>query len=519
MHDSRRHDEPWVLLTGATGFVGEGILRELIERGRRVLCLVRAATPDRARRRVAEALRGARCDTEALMESGRLALLRGDLHRPGAGLDDGLIAALRHKVTSVVHAAGSTVFDARHDGEPALSNLVGTREAFDLAARCDCRDWHFISTAYACGICDHATETVLQEPPPFRNEYERTKWQAERQAAAAAELAGAAFTIYRPSIVVGDSVTGRASRFAGIYSLFRATSLVADYAGQRDDMDRHAIPLRIRADGAAHVNLICVDDVARTFGELFAEPRARGGVYALTHPSPPTNEDIKRVLESRYDIAGGRFVGRASTGPALDRSSVEEVFEDMTATLAPYLFDSPEFDRQEVERYVSRRPEAWTDDRLRRLIDYAESVSWRPRSAPCESEEDEGGCAAYFETFLPRRIPLSQAGRIHGLDIDARFIVEGEPAGDWWCRFHDGQLAEVVRSSDKLADVTYRTDRPAFWRAVSGTSSSAELFLTGQARIGGDIERAMKLAMILQAFVQEFPFCRQTWGANADAAV
>ena len=33
----------WVLLTGATGFVGQGLLGTLLNRSHRVLCLVRAA--------------------------------------------------------------------------------------------------------------------------------------------------------------------------------------------------------------------------------------------------------------------------------------------------------------------------------------------------------------------------------------------------------------------------------------------------------------------------------------------
>jgi nucleoside-diphosphate-sugar epimerase len=444
LHDDRRQNDSWVLLTGATGFVGGAVLAELIARGRRVLCLVRAATPDRARRRIVEALHGADCDAQALLESGRLAVLRGDLLRPNAGLDEGVIEMLRDAVVSVVHAAGSTVFDARHDGEPARTNIEATREIFRLAVRCNCPDWHFVSTAYVSGQCAQAAESLTSKPPPFRNDYERSKWQAEQDAARAAERSSAILTIYRPSIVVGNSRTGRALRFAGIYYLFRATSLMARYAGQHDDIDRYKIPLRIRADAGACTNLICTDDLASLFGELFNNPGARGGVYHLTHPAPPTNEQIKRVLETRYDIGGGRFIGRASPGDDNGRSSFEEIFEDMTASLAPYLFDSPEFGRACVDRFVSHRPGAWTDDKLHRLIDYAESVGWRASVTPRDPGEDMGGCGAYFERFLPEHIPLSQVGSIRKLDIDARFIVEDEPEGDWWCRFHDGQLIEVM---------------------------------------------------------------------------
>ena len=43
---STNHDsKPWVLLTGATGLLGSAILHELLVRGHRVLCVVRAVTP------------------------------------------------------------------------------------------------------------------------------------------------------------------------------------------------------------------------------------------------------------------------------------------------------------------------------------------------------------------------------------------------------------------------------------------------------------------------------------------
>ncbi len=49
----------------------------------------------------------------------------------------------------------------------------------------------------------------------------------------------------------------------------------------------------------------------------------------------------------------------------------------------------------------------------------------------------------------------------------------------------------------------------AFWRAVAGEVTGAELFLSGDARIEGDIERGLKFAMILEQFVREFPCDRE----------
>jgi len=63
--------------------------------------------------------------------------------------------------------------------------------------------------------------------------------------------------------------------------------------------------------------------------------------------------------------------------------------------------------------------------------------------------------------------------------------------------------------------VVYRTTPIAFWRAVAGEVTGAELFLSGDARIDGDIERGLKFAMILEQFVREFPCRREVLLADA----
>ena len=510
MGTAPQSNEPWVLLTGATGFVGQGLLTELLDRGRRVLCLVRAATPAEARGRLTDALRPWGRDAQREMESGRLAVLRGDLCRPSLGIGEGTRAGLRGRVESVVHAAGSTRFAAGQDGEPTRTNVAGTREVFRVADQCQCHDWHLISTAYVCGRRERADETLSDAEPPFRNDYERSKWRAERESTRDARDRGAKLTIYRPAIVVGHSETGIATHFVGVYYLFRATSLLARAASQHPGTNRHHLPLRIAADGDSHPNLVCIDDLARAFGDLFDRADARGGIYHLTHPIPPSNAQIKSVLERRYDVAGGQFVGRNPATSPSDRSWHEETFENMTHSVGGYLFESPLFDRSRLERFVDWPMAAWTDERLLTLIDYAEAAGWRSRNHARARGDDDGEIDDYFRRFLPRHVPMSKVARLGRLDLDVQFRIDGKPPGGWWCRFRGGRVVEVDATRDRQADVVYQTTPAGFWRAVSGDVPGADLFLSGDARIDGDIERAMKFAMILQEFVREFPCSRET---------
>lgn len=86
------------LLTGAEGFLGAHLLKELVGAGFRVYCL----TPDTER--LNEALRfyfGGWTDDAAIP-------LKGDLSRPGFGLSGPVFSSLTASVSLVIHAAGKT---------------------------------------------------------------------------------------------------------------------------------------------------------------------------------------------------------------------------------------------------------------------------------------------------------------------------------------------------------------------------------------------------------------------------
>jgi len=116
------------------------------------------------------------------------------------------------------------------------------------------------------------------------------------------------------------------------------------------------------------------------------------------------------------------------------------------------------------------------------------------------------GCALYFESFLPEHVGRSQVARMNALKVTMRFIIEDEPDGEWVCEFDGGQLRTVHRGANGFQEqIGYRTTREAFWEAISGRVHPQELFLTGRAEVCGDVEKALKMAMILHAFTREFP--------------
>jgi alcohol-forming fatty acyl-CoA reductase len=148
---ARRLDGQRILLTGATGFVGEALLHLLLGEvpGIHITLLVRGKGSTSAEKRVRSLLEKpifsgcveAGSGLDQLMEA-RVRVLEGDLSRPPALPDD---------LDAVVHCAGDVSFDPPVD-EGFRTNVVGTRE---LLARVREVGPHVhyvhISTAYVAG--------------------------------------------------------------------------------------------------------------------------------------------------------------------------------------------------------------------------------------------------------------------------------------------------------------------------------------------------------------------------------
>lgn len=493
-------------MTGATGLLGSAILKELLDRRQRVLCLVRATDPADGRQRLAKALDVWGGDAESCFERGLLTAIRGDLLAPGLGLSARSVRRLGEMVGCVIHVAGSTAFSSKTDANLIRTNVDGTRHVLELARVCGCTDWHLVSTAYVCGRCERAGETLSPTQPVFRNAYEQSKWIAECEASAAAAKCGASLTTYRPSVVVGHSDTGITTRFAGIHRVFRAVSMLAQMADQQEGSARHCIPLRIPADGDAQPNLMFVDDVAREFAEIFTQLGSRGGIFHLTHPEPPNNAAIQNALEKYYDIAGGQFVGMQCI-PRAERTDFEGIFYDVVLDTAPYLLDAPLFDRTQTDRFVSRAPTEWNEHQILQQISFGESSRWRACNVGRRVEEKfDDGYAAYFQQFMPQAHPRFQLSKLPSLDLNVRYVIGNSKDGDWTCCYLGGRLASVAHTNGIPAHVTYRIAPPRFWKIVSGKLAAAEAFLAGDVQIEGDIERALKFGAVLQEFVRDNPY-------------
>jgi nucleoside-diphosphate-sugar epimerase len=165
-------------------------------------------------------------------------------------------------------------------------NVEGTRRILELARTCPGLErLTYISTAYVAGEPGRLfREDELAVGQRFRNPYERSKFEAEL--ALRSEGADLPLQILRPSIVVGDSATGRTSSFNVLYGPLKAFA-------------RGKVPA-IPARREAPVDIVPVDYVADRVHELATN--GPNGTFHLVAGRNATT--VGRLLEMSSEELG-----------------------------------------------------------------------------------------------------------------------------------------------------------------------------------------------------------------------
>ena len=199
-----------ILLTGATGFFGVHLLRELLATtGARVHCLVRARNAAHGLERIAQAAERYELGRLPL---GRVTALAGDLAAPDLGLPQDTFDELARGV-DVIHHAGALVNFIYPYSELRAPNVTATRELIRLAGLYRGIPIHYVSTAAVlagfgrAGVRHVSEETPLAYAEYLSVGYVESNFIAEEMLRNAARQ-GLPMAIYRPLDIVGDRRSG-----------------------------------------------------------------------------------------------------------------------------------------------------------------------------------------------------------------------------------------------------------------------------------------------------------------------
>lgn len=241
----------YVLLTGATGFVGSHAAEAFVRHGFRVRALVRS--PARA----------------AALEPLDVELVHGSLEDPAA------LAAASAGVDAIVHLAALT--HARSADAYERANVAGTRRLLEAGLGAGVQRFVYLSSLAACGPSIGGRAVSAADPPSPLTQYGRSKLAAERVVLEAADRLDV--TILRAPAVYGP-------RDTDLYHFFRLARL-------------GVVP--VPTGPARRLQMVHAADLARALVHATRAPSA-AGVYHIAEPRSYTWEEVGRMV--------GEAVGR-----------------------------------------------------------------------------------------------------------------------------------------------------------------------------------------------------------------
>ncbi|MEU1485842.1 amino acid adenylation domain-containing protein [Streptomyces sp. NPDC005752] len=270
------------LLTGASGFLGAFLLRDLMETtDGPVDCLVRAEDEQHAAHRLR-----ANLEHYGLWHPRYAALISpvpGDLAAPGLGLSPEDRTALVRRLGPVIHNGARVNFAAAYDDLRA-PNVGGTEELLRLLADSASPGMHYVSTTGVYAPVSGPGAAVITESSPtgppsgLPDGYARSKWVAEQLVGLARER-GLPVTVYRPGRISGDSTTGACQDRDLLWQLIKGCL----QAGAVPDLEHGS------------TDWVPVDHVSAAVVALSASGTTGDETYHLTNPDAP---GLDRVFEA-----------------------------------------------------------------------------------------------------------------------------------------------------------------------------------------------------------------------------
>ncbi|WP_414470268.1 AMP-binding protein [Methanobacterium sp. ACI-7] len=359
----------FIFLTGANGFLGTQIaLRLLKQDDYKIIVLVRGKNNEDAVNRLCRAW----WEFPELIEEldNRINVLSGDIIQDNLGLSEDEYNELVQTITHVIHSAADWSLKSSIEQLQKI-NVQGTQNVLKLAQLAHedhgLERFSQVSTAYvAGGKRGIVSEGDLTSEYGFLSNYERTKFESE------VEVKKSSFdvSIFRPSMIVGDSSTGYIKTFNTVYVPLRL------YLSGKLKL--------LPVSGDMKINLVPVDYVADSVVNLTFDNRAVNKTFHLTAPKdslPTVNELIKFVKEWSNENLNVKLNDPFYVpliAPSIQKiSSFGNLFGKGTAnlleamnTLSPYFNENREYKRDNIEDLMGPYNYKW-EEYLPKILEFA----------------------------------------------------------------------------------------------------------------------------------------------------
>ncbi|GAC1384821.1 MAG: NAD-dependent epimerase/dehydratase family protein [Ktedonobacteraceae bacterium] len=313
-----------ILITGATGFLGSSLVRELIKQQQAVRILARDVTKARA-------------------QFGKTVTII-----PGGITDIQQVQQAVNGATTIYHLAGCLYHPCVSAGLYRRTHVEGTRVLLEA-----CQGHRQLKRLIHCsttGVHGVTGSTPAAEDAPFAptNAYEATKLEGELLALNAYWKQGLPVSVVRPGLVYGPGDIHLSGFFAAIKKgLFRVID-----------------------DGKALLHPIYIDDMTNAFLLCAQQPRALGHCYNIAGEHPVT---IRELATAIAHVLGKKLPNRNIplwlANFAADLFTVIPGFQDerapLTRSRVKFLTNSRVYDIRRAQTELGFKPQIDLDTGMR----------------------------------------------------------------------------------------------------------------------------------------------------------
>ncbi|MEK5495729.1 non-ribosomal peptide synthetase family protein [Bacillus sp. FSL M8-0077] len=282
LFDSKSFKQNAVLLTGATGFLGAYLIKELVRMNPsiQIYCVIRARDKQHARQRIQVNMEKYHLWDEHYLK--QLKPIVGYLDKPQLGLSTEEFQQLAQTIDAIYHN-GAKVNYVQPYHMHKDTNVTGTENIIKLACTEQVKPVHFLSTIAIFGPAGYLDgTTVLFEDtsidaylPIVEKDigYSQSKWVAEK-IMWEAKKRGVPITVLRPGFIMGDSQTGVHNTEDYMARLIKGCIQLKAY-GELPNQRKEFVP---------------VDFVSKAITTICKDPANFGKAYHLV---PPQEESME----------------------------------------------------------------------------------------------------------------------------------------------------------------------------------------------------------------------------------
>jgi nucleoside-diphosphate-sugar epimerase len=308
-----------IFLTGATGFLGGKLIKSLLQEGHTLYVMARnLSKAEKIKENVGAELRKG------------IHIIEGDILRTNLGIKEEIMKTLSDKIDIFYHLAALVKFDMELHDELMQTNYFGTKRALDFAEKIGVKRFFYISTAYTVGKEDMGKEEIYaEEDREYNNPYEESKVKAELAVWSYQDKLDV--SIFRPSIIVGDSKTGEADSNFTLYGFMKALEMFKRRLSRREGFEQRKFHLLGSKEGTS--NLVPVDYVANIL-KIAIDNAKKNTIYHITNPNPPTNLEILLHFKKALNFENLRIF---EEGKNIELDKEELMLNGMVRIFEPYV--------------------------------------------------------------------------------------------------------------------------------------------------------------------------------------